>query len=514
MALILTGGYLALHPKLWPIAPRSVSAQARAVILFSSLAVLSMLFAWAPQPGVFLDLRSAVVGFSGWLMGWTVSLPVAVLVALIRLLVGGEGALGGVVNIAVAGLAGGFFHRWARGWVSYIAFGLICTAGIYLGRLVIGEAPTLDIITPAALLMYPILTALAARALHWVFHEMQERSQLQESLQQELRLTRTVLEAVPAGIVVADRSYRIVKVNSQAGALLGIAEDAVGESLARWLPEELSGELCRRDGKTHLRVALSGRILVFDASALPGGGAVISVQDVTPVVREEQEVAHRKRLEMVGELAAMAAHEIKNPLTTIKGFLQLLSPRPEFGRYQGEMALIQGEVEQINRVVSDFLVLARYVPDDYQTVELTDLLDEIRRLVALQYASAAVTITSEVDPNLAVWSDRKALKQILLNLLANAFDAMDGTGSLRIGASVEEKMVLIQVADTGPGIPPHLLHQIFLPYVTTKPTGTGLGLAICSKLIAEVGGEIAVESTEGVGTVFTLRLPGILHIRR
>lgn len=514
MALILTGGYVALHPKLWPIFPHGTQARARAIFLFASLAVVSMAFAWAPEPGVFLDLRMAVVGFSGWLMGWGVSLPVAVIVSVIRLVIGGEGALGGVVNLVVAGIGGGFFYRKSHGWINYAAFGLVCACGTYLGRLAIGAAPTLDLLLPYALLLYPILSAVAVRALHWVFHEMQERVQLQESLQQELRLTREVLEAAPAGIVVADLNCDMIKLNSQASALLGIDEGALGTPLARWLPDEIWGELRHDDASVHFRAVLGGRVLLFHASRLPSGGGVISVQDVTHVVHEEQEAARWKRLEVASEYAAMAAHEVKNPLTTIKGFLQLLATRPELERYQGEMALIQGEVEQINRVVSDFLVLSRYVPSDYQMVDLADLFDELRRLTALQYPTATVEIVVEMEPNLAVWTDRKALRQILLNLFANAFDAMAGSGVLRVGAQSDHQVVFIQVVDTGPGIPSHLLPQIFLPYVTTKSTGTGLGLAICSKLIAQVEGEIAVESTEGVGTVFTLRLPGILHIRR
>lgn len=506
-AVVFTGSYLAFRPTLWAVSVHAVPARVRLIVVFSALAVVSMLMPWEPMPGILVDLRAVVVGFAGWLGGWQVGLPVAIVAALMRWGIGGDGALGGVVGVALAGVVGALMSRRPRTPLNLFIFASACAAALYAGGLFVAGRPPVVKLSGYYSPIIALLFHLSSWMLHWVFTEMEERHRLQRSLQQELRLNEAVLETVPSGVVLVGDDGRVRKANGSAGLLFQTDGDLVGRPLAGLLPDALKDKLGKGEPIANVRVAVDGRYLVFHSATLENGGAVISVQDVTRVVREEQEDAHRKRLELLGELAATAAHEVKNPLTTIKGFLQLLTSKSEFQRYERELGLLQGEVEQINRVVSDLLLLSRSRPDDFQPVDIAALVDEVFALAAIQYPEANVSARSTVEPGSIVWSDRKACKQILLNLCANAYDAMEGEGALHVLARHDGDWVIIDLQDSGPGIPPDLLPDLFRPYVTTKPSGTGLGLAICSKLATDLGGEITVRTGNGPGATFSLRLP-------
>jgi two-component system sensor histidine kinase HydH len=334
-----------------------------------------------------------------------------------------------------------------------------------------------------------------------------------------------VVANVPIGLVAIDGCRRIALVNREAERLLGIAAAAArGRPVEEALPPELSravaaaGEAdaaagrevaCRLPGgdQRFLEIAV-GRITDGEGGF---AGSVLIMKDLAEIRALQGEVARHQRLAAVGRLAAGVAHEIRNPLSSIKGFATYFRERyrdhPEDQRIAG--ILIQ-EVDRLNRVVGQLLEFSRPIEIQPRPVAPARLIEESLSLAASPIAAKQIAVHTEVaaaGPELRVDPDR--MRQVLLNLYLNAVEAMDPGGKLTVAvkAADEGGAVLIEVADTGCGIPPEHLGQVFEPYFTTKPAGTGLGLAIAHNIVEAMGAAIAVSSRPGKGTTFTLRVP-------
>ena len=218
------------------------------------------------------------------------------------------------------------------------------------------------------------------------------------------------------------------------------------------------------------------------------------------------------RLAVLGRMAATMAHELRNPLSSIRGFTQLFLKKAA-AAHDTSMCqyadLVISEVDRLNNVITNMLDFSRPVEAQMERAPLQPVIENALRLVKGDAQSRHVTITAAVAPNLPLVAiDRNLLTQALLNLYINALDAMPRGGDMTVTAECRGgSWVRISVRDTGKGIPKHMLGQIFEPFFTTKPNGTGLGLATVDNIIAEHGGNIAVESEEGRGTVFHIDLP-------
>jgi signal transduction histidine kinase len=226
----------------------------------------------------------------------------------------------------------------------------------------------------------------------------------------------------------------------------------------------------------------------------------------------------KDRLAALGEMAAGLAHEIRNPLGSIKASAQYLtetSAPPEDG---GEfLDIIVDEVDRLNRVVSSFLDYARPAHSDPEPIHVNAAVELTLQFLRPECDSVDVALQVEMAQDLPrVRIDIEHLRQVLINLVQNAVQAMKGGGnifvetrnqdSFRLGGGAR-RWVQISVRDTGPGIAPDLLANLFVPFVTTKQQGTGLGLAISQRIISEAGGRIDVRSREGFGTTFVILLP-------
>ncbi|HVU53346.1 MAG TPA: HAMP domain-containing sensor histidine kinase [Polyangia bacterium] len=221
--------------------------------------------------------------------------------------------------------------------------------------------------------------------------------------------------------------------------------------------------------------------------------------------------ASKVRLATLGQLAAQLAHEIGTPLSSVSGHIQLaLLQRDLPGALRERLEVSAREVERISKIVRDYLDSTRPLEPERQPTQLPRLLEEAVELVRGTSPAPRATVTCEVDPALgAVVTDPGLLRQIVVNLVSNALDAVDRAGRVSIVAAAEDADVLITVSDTGHGIAPDDLRRIFEPFYTTKGRGkgTGLGLAICRQLTAALGGSISVQSQPGQGSTFYVRLP-------
>jgi two-component system sensor histidine kinase HydH len=224
--------------------------------------------------------------------------------------------------------------------------------------------------------------------------------------------------------------------------------------------------------------------------------------------RHKFEMSRRERLAQMGEMGAMLAHEIRNPLAGIKGYAQIIEKKPEENRNAGFARRIVAEVLRLENLVNDLLAYAGSGSYAKSTVDFDELIAYATAHVRPEAEQQHVTLVSECREGLAVFGNRDKLGQVLLNLAMNALQAMPDGGILSITARESGKSVMCTVNDSGQGISPEHRKRIFEPFFTTKARGTGLGMALCKRIIEEHSGMIHVESAPGKGTSVSITLPG------
>lgn len=241
------------------------------------------------------------------------------------------------------------------------------------------------------------------------------------------------------------------------------------------------------------------------------------VQAAEQKMEMEKNMAQTEKLAAIGELSAGVAHEINNPLGVILGYNQLLLRGEEKGSEKHEdLKTIEKHVKHVRTIVSDLLSFSRNSKTERGSVDIHDIADEVIGFIRKHLGGGNIEVVKNYAPDLPrLLLDREKIKQVFVNLLMNAWHALEGSGTLTISTSLdaEKNLAVITVSDTGMGIEQENLTRIFDPFFTTKPTGqgTGLGLSVSYGIIKNHDGEISVASRPGQGTVFTITLP--LHSR-
>jgi two-component system, sporulation sensor kinase E len=241
-------------------------------------------------------------------------------------------------------------------------------------------------------------------------------------------------------------------------------------------------------------------------------GVSVFIKDVTNLRSLENQIRRNDRLAMIGQIAAGTAHEIRNPLTSIKGFLQVVKKTLNEHELIKEIDftnIMLEEVERINHLVGEFLLLSRSRDTKYDKICLNQLMKQFLPIVQNEALLKGIDIHYEAFTKAPeVLGAKELLKQVFLNICKNAIEAMGDRGDLKISYQllVQEKMISIDFEDSGPGIPPYVLDKIFDPFFTTKEEGTGLGLSVCQRIIHDMGGKIWV-SSKGFGTIFHIQIP-------
>ncbi len=381
-----------------------------------------------------------------------------------------------------------------------------------------------------------IVAYVSAKFAERLQHARQLAARTQADLADLRVLHEDIIHSVPSGLVTLDRNGKVITANRMAGVIAGRAPEAlVGRSWEDLFTDiepfgRVLGDL--EEGANTRR--LETRILRLNGVAVPVGlsvaplskgdvsvGVVCSFQDLTEIKKMEERVRRGDRLAAAGVLAAGLAHELRNPLLSVIGSIEVLqrSLKPE-GADRELMEIALKESDRLNGLLTEFLEYSRIQPVRQELCDVGEILREMVHLLSYdRRVSPNVKIVSDVEPKtLSAPLDPKQIRQALWNLCANAVEAMPGGGELVLRARTRPwgeireggpfgQCLEVRVRDTGEGIPSQEIPHIFEPFYSTKPQGFGLGLAMVHRIIQEHGGQIDVESEEGKGTTFTLMIP-------
>ena len=220
----------------------------------------------------------------------------------------------------------------------------------------------------------------------------------------------------------------------------------------------------------------------------------------------QEEVVRAEKLSTIGQVTAVVAHEIRNPLTTIGGFARAISRRPDNAqRIKRDADIIVEEVQRLEAILQNLLDFTRPTKPELVLHDVKSLLENIAEIVRQDAEVGDVAVHVDIAADLPkIYLDERQLHQVILNLTRNSLEAMPDGGELYIGAQRTDDKIEIRITDTGEGIPEEHINQIFDTFFTTKRTGTGLGLTLTQGIVREHGGELYVHSQPGEGTTFVI----------
>ncbi|CAG7614197.1 ATP-binding protein [Paenibacillus allorhizosphaerae] len=336
----------------------------------------------------------------------------------------------------------------------------------------------------------------------------------------------SLIEYNPLGICAFDLNNRFIKANAAYEKITGYKEsELLGQSrLQMWFDDghDYAGKIMAhvsqgeilKDMEATLRHKHGDKIAVrFTVVPIVEGDHIVGVfgmiNDITESKRSQEHLRNSEKLSVIGQLAAGVAHEIRNPLTTLKGFLQILSKSETTAKKDQEyFEIMKDELTRIESIVSEMLVLAKPQALSVQSVDLKETLEHVIKLLSAQANMQNIEITffdNQLTPT--VMGDENQLKQVFLNVVKNAFEAMPQGGILCIGLGLHQGHVQIDFIDTGVGIPEDIVQKIGEPFFTTKSKGTGLGFLLSKRIITNHNGSMHIQSTVGKGTMVSVHLP-------
>lgn len=358
--------------------------------------------------------------------------------------------------------------------------------------------------------------------------ELGQISQSVNALAQTLRETKTlndlIIENAADGVIAIDRQGDVITINPAAEQITGYTQqDLVGKSYASLFThsqfyspvldtlahgtEHLAQEISfpARDRTIEIRVTTS-RIHNAWGELI---GALVIFSDLTARKEKQRRQAQTERLATLGELMAGVAHEVRNPLTAIRGYVQIIRQQTTEPLHQEYLSVVLNEIDSINKVIQQLLDLSRPRQSQWQQIQLNALVEETLILVQTAGVQARIAFHVDLDNQLSpIVADRELLRQVILNVLINAVQAIGARGEIRIRTwQYTASQQAVTVEDNGCGIDIAMQKKIFDPFFTTKASGTGLGLALSQRIINAHQGDIRVASMPGCGAIFTLILP-------
>ncbi|MDA8155800.1 MAG: ATP-binding protein [Actinomycetota bacterium] len=331
-------------------------------------------------------------------------------------------------------------------------------------------------------------------------------------------LSRNILESIPSGVVSFDPGLTITMANSSAQRILELPPGLDGKKAGEVFGKELTGIIEAGAPVERCEIAYtsaSGKKLWlgFSLTSLIGdsgepGGRILVFTDLTGLKILERQAELRKRLASLGEIAAGVAHELRNPMAVIAGYVKMLEKQHLHHADAKILKTISKEVAAMDAIINGFLAFARPKPPETAPMTNEDLKLLLETCIAQSFQeNPDIRTVLEMDgQGFTIEADDVQLKQVFVNIARNSAQAMGGAGTFTVRAERSGGEAIISLSDTGHGIPEEMKEKIFLPFYTTKEEGTGLGLAIAHGIIESHGGNIEAESAPGK-TTFRIRLP-------
>jgi two-component system, NtrC family, sensor histidine kinase HydH len=226
------------------------------------------------------------------------------------------------------------------------------------------------------------------------------------------------------------------------------------------------------------------------------------------LLASHERLVRSERFAAIGEAAAYVSHEIKNPLMVIGGLARQVENKEGEPSLKEKLHIIQSEVQRLETFLGDLRDFTRPATPVMQKMNINEVIHDVDVLMKEEAKNRDINLVEQLDPQLpTLTADPNQMRQVVLNLVKNAFEAMDAGGRVVLASGAEDNQVWFSVEDTGGGMPPEVLEKIFNPFFTTKKKGTGLGLAVINKIVADHHGSVSVQSLPGQGTTFRINLP-------
>lgn len=442
--------------------------------------------------------------------GWMI--PLAALLAFLlfsrsRLLKGGYSAtehviLLGVTVVCVLAVVSGQ-EKWPLALVPTVLIGLNYGKKWAIANAVLTCAIlTVQSYLAGGLFFSPFLTtSIVLVSLAYLTGGITEiNKHLVEDLDRERSALKNLVDGLPVGICVFENGR------------VAYRNPLIGETETR-LCSTIAGSPGIGDKEPAFNLEFEDRHYRIRRTIYPsesGDSTALIIENLSETRRLEEEIRRSSYLASVGEMAAGVAHELRNPLTVIRGYIQLISERKGDDRLhhvKPQLDTVMAEIDRLSRIIHDFLNLARPQHIEKIPLRLADLVSGLREFLETGALRVDARLQIEADPAEAlVEGDAASLKQVLFNLVANAFQAAGKGGTVRIRTYRRDRWAVLEVADNGPGIPENLREKVFAPFFSTKESGTGIGLAICRRVALDHGGSLTCRSEPG-HTRFILELP-------
>lgn len=474
------------------------------------------------EPGRFVDFRYLTMTFAGYFGGIIPAIIAACISGGYRWSQGGGGMLGGVITVFTFGFIGVYLQKYKIqdwGFLRHIFLGIVLTT---IALIIIPVVPpwswaSIAVVEKVALPLY-LLVPIGSFIGFKILFILQEAINNHLLLREEVRL----LELEPDSTIIRSKHGIITLWNQKAEELYGWTKaEAIGkcshELLNTKFPEPLEninkglldvgrweGELIHTHKDGHKVISKSCWLLKHST----GLDEIVELNlDITEMRRMDEELKRLSVLHTVGEIAAGISHEVRNPMTTVRGYLQYYLGKEKLSDYHEQFQTMIDELDRANSIISEFLSLARNKVADMKLANLNETIIKLKPLIQADAFRMGHDIHIETGLNIPnIQLNKNEIRQLILNLTRNGFEAMKKGGILSIATYLKDNKVVLSIKDTGTGIPDEVLEKIGTPFFTTKDNGTGLGLSVCYRIAERHNAKIDID-TSPKGTVFSVKFP-------
>ncbi len=335
---------------------------------------------------------------------------------------------------------------------------------------------------------------------------------LNNSLEESNAKLLTIMEGISDGFFSLDQEWRFTFVNEETKRIMRRENDLIGKNIWDELPENINPE-----DVSNLKRALLENIPMhwettksfkyYEIHAYPfAKGLSVFIRDITEIRQQEAELVRLERLNLIGQMAAGISHEVRNPLTTVRGFLQMIEARSESDRDKEYMEIMISEIDRANGIITDFLSLAKANNECTAHENINEIISRIFPMLQADAFNSNKDVVLQLGDIPVIDLNESEIRQLILNLVRNGLEETADGGQVTISTYQQEDYVVLAIEDEGNGIPPEVQEKMGTPFITTKETGTGLGLAISIGIARRHKAKFEFQ-TGSEGTTFYIKFP-------